>query len=220
MSEANICSKLKELADKANEVGDKLLTFYGWQWDVLPDVYASIALLVLKNDKLSDALKEEFAVVHRALAKLLHHVYETRLECSYITEVPRLSLIDLKCDINGKLGVEIDKAIEELSTEIDNLEEAAKMCDYHLEEAVEEARIILRKLDKIFATPIILDSKTLNIIKDVYNWISLAYADAEYLTKATYEAYKMVKEGLEAVKNELEKLIKPVKEERKEGEKQ
>jgi hypothetical protein len=217
MSEANICSKLKELADKAKEVGDKLLPFYGWQWDVLPDVYASIALLVLKNDKLSNELRGKFTVVHRALARLFHHAYETWLECSYITEVPRLCLIDLKCDINGKLGVATDKAIEELSTELDNLEEATKMCDYHLKESAEEARIILRKLDKIFATPIILDSKTLNIIHDVYDWVSLAYADAEYLTKATYDAYRMVKEGLEVVKSELEKLIKPVKEEKKEG---
>jgi len=217
MSGAIVCSKLKELDDKAKEVGDKLLTFYGWQWDVLPDVYASIALLVLKNDKLSYALKEKFSVVHRALARLLHHAYETWLECSYITEVPHLCLIDLKCDINGKLGVASDKAIDELGDELDNLEEATKMCDYHLKESVEEARIILRAFDKILANPIILDSKMLDIVNDVYDWVSLAYADAEYLTKAIHNAYKMVKEGLATIKSELEKLIKPAKDEKKEG---
>jgi hypothetical protein len=218
MSELSVCSKLKELADKAKEVEGKLFPFYGWQRDELENVYGAVALLLYRGGELGEELVKRLEIMRDALARMMFHANEMWVFCSGIAEVPRANLIDIKCSANGELMVSKDVAAKALNSALDILEHDMVMCEYHIKMFVSDAKIILGIIDEMKAKYKFEDLRKFSNADDVYNWVAVAYADAEYAAGGCYEAYKMVRGGLEAVKNELEKLLKPVKEEKKEGE--
>jgi hypothetical protein len=211
MSSQNICTKLKELADKAKKVEDDLSPFYAWQWDELEDVYGNVALLLCRGDKLSEELKKRLTIIQSALARMMFHANEMWIFCSGITEVPRQVLLDIKCNVNGEMGVSNDEATKALKEALDVLEHDMVMCEHHLKMFAQDAKIVLGVIDEMEAKYMFEDLNKFSNANDVYNWVAVAYADAEYVARGCYEAYKMVKEVLETVKNELEKLIKPVR---------
>jgi hypothetical protein len=217
MSSQNICTKLKELVDNAMDVGDKLLTFYGWQWDVLPDIYAQIALMLFKKEDLEEDLKEKIATIHRMLARLLHHTNETWIACSAITDITQNYFEDLV----EKQQCDKDKLISFVNNALNEIEDAYRKCDYYVKQSVMESKTILEKIDYISMQPKPIGLGIYDLLLDVYDWIAVNYADMEYLSKALNNIYNEISNGLKVARDELinneQQSEAQKKEEKKEG---
>jgi hypothetical protein len=215
MSEANICSKLKELVDKAREVGDKLLTFYGWQRDVLPDIYAQIALLLFKNEDLEEDLKEKIASIHRMFARLLYHTHEAWIVCSAITDITQNYLEDLV----EKQQCDKDMLISFVNTVLNEIDDVYRKCDYYVKQSVMESKTILEEIDYISMQPKPIGLGIYDLLLDVYDWVAVNYADMEYLSKAVNNIYNKISDGLKAARDKLMNTEQPYGSQKKEEKK-
>ena len=216
MSEVNICSKLKELVDKAREVGDKLLTFYGWQWDVLPDIYAQIALLLFKKEDLEEDLKEKIATIHRMFARLLYHTREAWIVCSAITDITQNYLEDLV----EKQQCDRDMLISFVNTVLNEIDDVYRKCDYYVKQSVMESKTILEKIDYISMQPKLIGLGVYDLLLDVYDWIAVNYADMEYLSKSLNNTYNEISDGLKSVRDKLINTEQPYEAQKKEDKKE
>ena len=217
MSLEKVCEKIRELVDKAREEGDKLLTFYGWQWDVLPNVYAQVALLLYGEEDLENDLKEKISTIHKMMARLIHHTHGVWIACSAITDIPQNYLEDevIKAHCN------IDRLIGFINSALNEIEDAYRKCDYYLKQAIMESKMILENIDYISIQPRLIRQRIYDTLLDVYDWVAVNYADIEYLSKTIHNVYNEISEGLKAARDELIDLAQQVeaqkKEEKKEG---
>jgi hypothetical protein len=201
-------NKICKLSDKGlallilkvlQERGEKDVTFYGWQWDVLPDIYARIALLLFKKEDLEEDLKEKIATIHRMLARLLHHTYEAWIACSAVTDITQNYFEDLV----EKQQCDKDKLISFVDTVLNEIEDAYRKCDYYVKQSVMESKTILEKIDYISMQPKLIGLGVYDLLLDVYDWIAVNYADMEYLSKAFNNIYNEIINGLKDARDEL-----------------
>ncbi|MCC6057046.1 MAG: hypothetical protein LM583_10265 [Desulfurococcaceae archaeon] len=221
MSELSVCSKLKELASKAEEVERELLTFYGWQPFTLYEPYGRIAQIVTelalsKSNELR-VLGEKLSAVKQLLARIVFYSEKAWHVCSKLTVLPSEVMLDIKCTDDGKLATGINDAISTLDDVLSRLENAHEKCIHYVDESKWESETLLGVLEDLLNNSVALKTPFHSDIQDLFDWIVLNFADAVYLLERVGKVYTMFKEELEAIRSELEKLIKPVKEEKKEG---
>ena len=216
MSGASMCSRLKDLASKVDEIERELLTFYGWQPFTLYELYGGIALLVTelvlgKNDELR-MLGENLSVVKQLLARIVFYSEKAWHVCSELTVLPSEVTRDIKCTEDGKLTTDINSAISTLGDVLSRLENAYEKCQHYVDSSKWESETLLGVLEDLLNDSVLLKTPFYRDLHSLFDWIVMNFADAVYLLERVGRVYTMFKEELEAIRSEFVKMKQPTKE--------
>jgi len=221
MSEASVCSMVKDLLSKAKEAENELIVFYGWQPFTLDNVYGQVALLVHKlYTSKNDAFKklgEKIGLIKQHLAKAVFYSNEVWHSCSWLTEIAEEVSWDMKCSDDIKLGVGVDEAINIINEELKNLDEAYNECGEYIRSSEFISSLILADINKMLVNLVLSSVPGYSELRDVFDWVALNFADMAYLRGRVGNVYEMINNQLLAIRDELSKMVKQAKEDKKDG---